>query len=101
MFIAPTARKYGLRVDDGADERLDVSRETEAAIALFQADYARYGDWGLALAAYNQGERAVDRAVATEHTSDAFVLQARGALNDYVAQVYAAAIVQGDPSLVR
>lgn len=101
MFIAPTARAYGLQVDETVDERLDPALETLAAIALLRANFDTYGDWGLALAAYNQGNRAVDHAVATEGSRDVFVLAERGALNDYVAQVYAAAMVLGDPTLVR
>ncbi len=101
MFIAPTARAHGLRVDDTVDERLDPEKETMAAIALLRANYENYGDWGLALAAYNQGNRAVDAAVAAEGSRDSFVLAERGALNDYVAQVYAAAMVLADPTLVR
>lgn len=92
MFIATTARAYGLVVDSAVDERLDLDKETTAAIALLSADHARYGDWGLALAAYNQGERAVDAAIQRGGTRDAFALADAGLLNDYVAQVYAAAI---------
>jgi hypothetical protein len=101
MFIAPTARAHGLRVDDTIDERLDPAMETLAAIALLRANHDTYGDWGLALAAYNQGNRAVDQAVAAEGSRDVFVLAERGALNDYVAQVYAAAMVLEEPGLVR
>ncbi|MDP2306254.1 MAG: M56 and MltD domain-containing protein [Pseudomonadota bacterium] len=101
MFIAPTARAYGLEVSDTVDERLDPEKETLAAIALLGANYESYGDWGLALAAYNQGNRAVSRAIAAEGSRDSFVLTERGALNDYVAQVYAAAMVLEDPTLVR
>lgn len=93
MFIASTARAYGLVVDGAVDERLDLDKETTAAIALLAADHQRYGDWGLALAAYNQGERAVDAAIQRGGTRDAFALADAGLLNDYVAQVYAAAIL--------
>lgn len=93
MFIAPTARAWGLTVDATLDERLDLQKETAAAIGLLSSDHARYGDWGLALAAYNQGERAVDRAIREGGSRDAFELAEAGLLNDYVAQVYAAAIL--------
>lgn len=93
MFIAPTARAWGLTVNATLDERLDLQKETAAAIGLLSSDHVRYGDWGLALAAYNQGERAVDRAISAGGSRDAFVLAEAGLLNDYVAQVYAAAIL--------
>lgn len=95
MFIASTARRYGLRVDEEVDERLDLAKETAAAIALLRDDHARYGDWALALAAYNQGERAVDAAIAQGGVRDAFALEEAGLLNSYAAEVYAAAIWMG------
>jgi hypothetical protein len=101
MFIAPTARTYGLRVEDTVDERLDPVRETAAAIAYLNHLHQRYGDWNLALAAYNQGERAVDAALATGGTRDVWALQSAGLLNDYVAQVHAAALVLASPGLLE
>ncbi len=100
MFIRSTAREYGLVVDGGVDERLDVAKETEAAIDLLSDNHARYGDWGLALAAYNQGPNAVDAAIRAGGTRDVFALQEKGLLNDYVAQVVVAALLIEDPSLV-
>ncbi|MBL8616726.1 MAG: transglycosylase SLT domain-containing protein [Deltaproteobacteria bacterium] len=93
MFIAPTARAYGLRVEDNVDERLDPARETAAAVALLRDMHARYGDWRLALAAYNMGHQAVDAAIAAGGTRDPWALTERGLLNPYAAQVAAAALI--------
>jgi membrane-bound lytic murein transglycosylase D len=101
MFIAPTARQYGLRVDDTVDERLDPEKETAAAVALLSDMYDRYGDWGLALSAYNMGPRAVDAAIEAGGTRDPWELTARGLLNEYAAQVMAAALVLEAPELVE
>lgn len=101
MFIGSTARAYGLEVSPARDERLDLGRETTAAIALLRQNRERYGDWALSLAAYNQGERAVDIAIAAGGTRDALALADAGHLNDYVAQVLAAAMLLDDPSLLR
>jgi hypothetical protein len=100
MFIAPTARAYGLRVEGAVDERLDPAKETAAAVALLGDLYQRYGDWRLALAGYNQGERAVDAAISAGGTRDVWSLVGVGALNDYVPQVMAAAILLEEPALV-
>lgn len=101
MFIAPTARQYGLRVDDTVDERLDPEKETAAAVALLSDMYDRYGDWGLALSAYNMGPRAVDAAIEAGGTRDPWELTARGLLNEYAAQVMACALVLEAPELVE
>jgi hypothetical protein len=100
MFIAPTARDYGLTVDGDRDERFDPELETMAAMALLTDLHDRYGDWPLALAAYNQGPRAVDRAIAKGGTNDAFALIDAGLLNGYAAQVVAAARVMAEPALL-
>jgi membrane-bound lytic murein transglycosylase D len=101
MFIPATARTYGLRVDAEVDERLDPELETGAAIALLSDLHERYGDWWLAFAGYNQGEKRVDKAIAEGGTRDAFELQRKGLLNEYAAQVAAAMIVLEDESLAR
>jgi membrane-bound lytic murein transglycosylase D len=100
MFIPSTARQYGLLVDERTDERLDVARETEAAVALLSDLYAEFGDWGLALAGYNQGAEHVRAAIAETGTTDPLALMEQGAINDYVARVLAAAIVLDHPELV-
>ncbi|NOK15564.1 M56 and MltD domain-containing protein, partial [Corallococcus carmarthensis] len=100
MFIPETARRYGLKVEAGRDERLDVARETEAAATLFQALHARYGDWRLALAAYNQGEGVVDRVIAETGVRDVSELVRTGKLNGYTATVQAGVLLLRNPHLL-
>lgn len=99
MFIAPTARQYGLQVDGQTDERLDPAKETQAAVALLSDLHDSLGSWPLALSAYNMGERAVREAMAAGESDDAWELIARGHLNPYAAQVVAAAVLLEEPGL--
>ncbi|NNB93466.1 transglycosylase SLT domain-containing protein [Corallococcus exiguus] len=100
MFIPETARRYGLKVEAGRDERLDVARETEAAASLFQSLYERYGDWRLALAAYNQGEGVVDRVLAESGVRDVSEWVRTGRLNGYTATVQAGVLLLRNPHLL-
>ena len=100
MFIPQTARVHGLRVDAAQDERLDVARSTEAAALYFTKLHRRFGDWPLALAAYNMGERAVADAIQRGNTRDAWSLQRQGLLNEYTSTFMAAAQVVKDPGLL-
>ncbi|MEW6677078.1 MAG: transglycosylase SLT domain-containing protein [Pseudomonadota bacterium] len=64
QFIPSTGKVYGLRQNAWYDGRRDVVEATKAALDYLQNLYAMFGDWELALAAYNCGEGCVQRAVA-------------------------------------
>lgn len=63
QFMSFTATRYKLRLDDQRDERRDVFASTSAALDYLADLYGMFGDWQLALASYNWGEKAVARAV--------------------------------------
>lgn len=57
------ARHLNLENTPFKDERRDIVRSTEAALDLMQEFYTKYGDWHLALAAYNWGPGNVSKAI--------------------------------------
>ncbi|MDF1572252.1 MAG: LysM peptidoglycan-binding domain-containing protein [Bacteroidales bacterium] len=63
QFMYGTARMYGLRINSLVDERKDYLASTHAAAKFLKRLYAIYGDWTLALAAYNCGPGNVNKAI--------------------------------------
>ncbi len=63
QFIPSTGRNYGLRQDRWYDGRNDITAATNAALDYLGKLYLDFGDWELALAAYNCGEGCVTRAI--------------------------------------
>jgi membrane-bound lytic murein transglycosylase D len=61
QFIPDTGSRFGLKRDWWYDGRRDVVESTRAALDYLQALHDQFGDWLLAIAAYNVGENSVQR----------------------------------------
>ncbi|WP_298340743.1 LysM peptidoglycan-binding domain-containing protein [uncultured Algibacter sp.] len=63
QFMFGTGKEYGLDVSSYVDERSDPIKSTEAAAKYLARLYKIFGDWDLALAAYNSGPGNVSKAI--------------------------------------
>ncbi len=63
QFIPATGRRFGLQQNWWYDGRRDIVASTRAALDYLERLHRHFGDWGLAIAAYNCGERTVGRAI--------------------------------------
>ena len=101
QFMAPTARRYGLRVDRWVDERLDPEKSTVAAASYLRDLHAMFGSWELAKAAYNAGEMKVIRAMKALKTRDFWDLTRGSVLREetknFVPAIQAATLIGREP----
>jgi membrane-bound lytic murein transglycosylase D len=63
QFMFGTGKSYGLEINSLVDERRDPLKSTEAAVRYLKDLYGIFGDWHLAIAAYNCGPGNVNKAI--------------------------------------
>lgn len=102
QFMSYSAREYGLARTWWVDERQDPEKSTRAAARYLRDLYETFGDWYLALAAYNSGAGSVARAVERTGYADFWELHKRNVLprqtRNYVPILLALALMAKDPA---
>lgn len=102
QFMPFTARKYGLEVSFWVDERYDPVKATGAAIRYLSELHRWFGDWHLALAAYNRGENGLGRDLIATRSMDFATTSSRGAMpletRQYVPKFMACVFIGMDPA---
>jgi len=101
QFMASRAKAYGLERDWWVDERQDPEKATRAAARHLKDLYSEFGDWYLAMAAYNSGPGTVQSAVKRTGYADFWQLYKRNVLpketRNYVPIILAVTIMAKNP----
>lgn len=103
QFMRPTGRLYGLNVNWWQDERRDPEKATRAAANYLRNLHDEFGDWYLAMAAYNAGEGKIRRAVAQSGSRDFWQIASHHhrylklETKNYVPKFLAAMIIAKNP----
>jgi len=103
QFIKSTGRVYGLKSNWWYDGRRDVIASTQAALDYLEKLHDEFNDWQLALAAYNCGERKVERLMAENRrrglpTDYASLKKLPRETKNYVPRLIAMANIIADPA---
>jgi membrane-bound lytic murein transglycosylase D len=101
QFVATTARRYGLRIDEWVDERRDPVKSTRAAATYLKDLHTYYGRWFLATAAYNAGPGTIDKALQQSGAKDFWSIKAKAQLREetrnFVPKFVAISLIAMDP----
>jgi membrane-bound lytic murein transglycosylase D len=102
QFMASRASMYGLERNWWVDDRQDPAKSTHAAAEHLKDLYHQFGDWYLAMAAYNSGPGTIQHAVERTGYADYWELYRRGVLpqetRNYVPIILAVTIMAKNPS---
>ena len=102
QFMASRGVGYGLRRNWWVDDRQDPERSTKAAARHLKDLYKQFGDWYLAMAAYNSGPGNVQQAVQRTGYADFWELYKRNVLpketKNYVPIILAMTIMSKNPA---
>ena len=102
QFMTFAGHKYGLQKTWWVDERQDPEKATHAAARDLRDLYDQFGDWYLAMAAYNSGAGTVQKAVERTGYADFWELYHRGVLpretQNYVPIILALTLISKDPA---
>jgi membrane-bound lytic murein transglycosylase D len=99
QFISGTGRRYGLKDDWWEDARRDPLRATDAALDYLGDLYAEFGDWHLAMAAYNCGENRVRRHLRADPDMTYWDMSLPKETRYYVPKILAAMIIARNPAV--
>jgi membrane-bound lytic murein transglycosylase D len=101
QFISSRGKEYGLRQTWWVDERSDPEKSTRAAARHLKDLYQEFGDWYLAMAAYNSGPVRVEKAMERTGADNFWTLANKRALPketiNYVPNILALTIIGKNP----
>jgi len=98
QLMPGTGRDLGLEVNDNVDERYNVEKATVAACKYLKDSKQKWGTWTLAAAAYNAGNRGIDRRLEEQDVDSYYDLLLGEETGRYVFRILALKEIMSDPA---
>lgn len=89
QFIKETGQREGLTINENVDERYNVRRATRAALTHLKRLHGEFGDWLIAMAAYNAGRTRLKTAMENQDARDFFDLYLPEETERYIFRILA------------
>jgi len=89
QFIKETGKREGLYIDDHIDERYNMKKATKSALTHLKRLHGEFGDWLIAMAAYNAGAGRLREAIENQGTRDFFELYLPEETERYIFRIMA------------
>ena len=97
QFMPPTAKTYGLEVNDEVDERYHVEKSTRAACQYLKHAKEELGSWTLAAAAYNRGVNGILRDLKKQRVENYYDLYLNTETSRYIFRILAFKLIMENP----
>ena len=97
QFMPDTAKQNGLDEKPGLDERNDFAKATLSAIKYLKSLYRIFGNWTLAVAAYNCGEGRVKEEMERQRITDFYQLRLPGETERYIFRILSIKLIMENP----
>jgi hypothetical protein len=97
QILEPTAKEYGLEINDEVDERFNIEKSTEVACRFLKEAYQQFGSWAMAAASYNMGRQAMLKTVERQQEKNYYNLYLNDETARYMYRVLAIKLVLENP----
>jgi hypothetical protein len=97
QILEGTAKESGLEVNSNVDERYHLEKSTQAACDYLKGAKARFGNWTLAAAAYNAGNRGVSSKMETQKVESYYDLLLGDETERYILRIVAIKEIMSNP----
>lgn len=97
QFMPQTAKEFGLKVNNHIDERLDISKSTNAACQYLKNANSKFKDWMLSAASYNRGIGGIEKELKNQHVKKYFDLYLNNESSRYVFRILAMKLIFENP----